>query len=121
MTSADTDSPAASAAAFDPFEEGFNEWPYAQYARLRAADPVHHSELLGGWMLTRYADVERVLKDPSMSTQIDNATPTPQTEMEIQRRAEVEGADNADPLPLWTSPITPECAGSSRRRSARAR
>lgn len=90
--------------SFDPFEVGFNEWPYDQYARLRTADPVHRSDLMGGWVLTRYADVERVLKDPTMSSQIDNATPTPQTEMEIQRRAEVEGAAGADPLPLLDEP-----------------
>jgi cytochrome P450 len=99
VTSADTDS----SIVFDPFEAGFTEWPYDQYARLRRADPVHRSEVLQGWVLTRYADVERVLKDPSMSTQIDNATPTPQTEMEIRRRAELEGGD-ADPLPLLDEP-----------------
>ncbi|MGQ0431178.1 MAG: cytochrome P450 [Microthrixaceae bacterium] len=99
-----TTAEAGSSVSFDPFEAGFNEWPYDQYARLRAADPVHRSDLMGGWVLTRYADVERVLKDPTMSSQIDNATPTPQTEMELQRRAEVEGAEGADPLPLLDEP-----------------
>lgn len=99
-----TTAEAGSSVSFDPFEVGFNEWPYDQYARLRTADPVHRSDLMGGWVLTRYADVERVLKDPTMSSQIDNATPTPQTEMEIQRRAEVEGAAGADPLPLLDEP-----------------
>ena len=73
-------------AAFDPFEDGFTEWPYEQYARLREHDPVHHSDLMHGWMLTRFADVDRVLKDPAMSTDIDNATPTPNTRIEIERR-----------------------------------
>lgn len=88
--------------AFDPFEEGFTAWPYAQYARLREADPVHHSELLQGWVLTRYADVDRVLKDPSVSTVVDNATPTPHTITEIQRRTEL-GYDTS-PLPLLDEP-----------------
>lgn len=99
MTTAETDS----SVTFDPFEEGYTEWPYAQYARLRELDPVHRSELLQGWVLTRYADVERVLKDPSMSADIDKATPTPITEMEIRRRSEIEQGD-ADPLPLLDEP-----------------
>lgn len=99
MTTADTHS----TVRFDPFEEGYTEWPYAQYARLRSADPVHKSELLQGWVLTRYADVDRVLKDPSMSSDIDRATPTPNTEMEIKRRSEIEQGD-ADPLPLLDEP-----------------
>ena len=89
--------------AFDPFEAGFTEWPYDQYARLRTADPVHRSELLGGWVLTRYADVAQVLKDPTVSTEIDNATPTPHTQMELERRAGMDGGD-ADPLPLIDEP-----------------
>lgn len=99
MTTAETDS----TVRFDPFEEGYTEWPYAQYARLREADPVHKSELLQGWVLTRHQDVERVLKDPSMSADIDKATPTPITEMEIKRRSEIEQGD-ADPLPLLDEP-----------------
>ncbi|MBM3139162.1 MAG: cytochrome P450 [Chloroflexi bacterium] len=42
------------------------EWladPQAQYRELRAQDPVHWSEELGHWVLTRYGDVVAVLKD----------------------------------------------------------
>jgi cytochrome P450 len=88
--------------AFDPFEAGFTEWPYDQYARLRQHDPVHHSDLMQAWMLTRYDDVHRVLKDPGMSTVIDNATPTPNTRMEIERRTEIGYESN--PLPLLDEP-----------------
>ena len=48
-------------------------WPYDQYRRLRELDPVHWSELLSGWVLTRYDDVAAVLRDPSMSSDLDNA------------------------------------------------
>ena len=99
LTSTDAGSPIA----FDPFAEGYREWPYEQYARLRAADPVHRSDLMGGYVLTRYKDVDRVLKDPTMSSEIDRATPTPQTLMEMERRAEMVGGD-ANPLPLMDDP-----------------
>lgn len=73
-------------ATFDPLEEGFVEWPYDQYRRLRAEDPVHRSELLQGWVVTRFADVNAILRDFSVSSVIDNADPTPYTVAEIQRR-----------------------------------
>lgn len=74
--------------AFNPLEEGFVESPYEQYARLRAEDPVHRSELLHGWVVTRFDDVGAILRDASVSSDIDNATPTPLTGPEIARRDE---------------------------------
>ena len=41
--------------------------PYPVFARLRQDDPVHHSESLGGWMLTRDADVGHVLRSDVFS------------------------------------------------------
>jgi cytochrome P450 len=76
----------AAPATFDPLEDGFVAWPYDQYRRLRAEDPVHRSELLHGWVVTRYADVNAILRDPSVSAVIDNAEPTPATVAEIERR-----------------------------------
>src|SRR2546430_16784831 len=51
------------AVEFNPFLPEFVEDPYPFYARLRAEDPVHQSPL-GLWVLTRYDDVARVLRDP---------------------------------------------------------
>jgi cytochrome P450 len=69
---------ATASATFDPLEPGFLESPYEQYARLRAHDPVHWSELLEGWVVTRYDDVAALLRDPTSSTsvEIENANPT---------------------------------------------
>src|SRR5262245_51636913 len=47
---------------FNPMDPEFVADPYPTYHRLRAADPVHHSRL-GFWVLTRYEDVARVLRD----------------------------------------------------------
>jgi len=60
---------------FDPLAEGFVEWPYDQYRRLRAEDPIHRSELLHGYCVTRYADVSAILRDATVSSEIDKADP----------------------------------------------
>jgi len=57
---------------FNPFEPGFFEDPYAQYRLLREHEPVHHSPL-GVWVLFRYADVNRWLRDPKLSVEMENA------------------------------------------------
>jgi hypothetical protein len=45
--------------------------PYPTYQALREAGPIHWSEEFfgGAWLLTRHADVDRVLKDPRFSAQ----------------------------------------------------
>ena len=65
---------------FNPFEPGFFEDPYRQYALLREHDPVHRSPL-EVWVLFRYDDIVRTLRDASLSVQIDNATPTARMQM----------------------------------------
>jgi cytochrome P450 len=50
---------------FNPMAPEFVADPYPTYHRLRAEDPVHHSPL-GFWVLTRYADVIAMLRDPRL-------------------------------------------------------
>jgi cytochrome P450 len=47
----------------DLLEPSSRQNPYPTYAALRSRDPVHRSERLGMWVLTRYDDVERVVAD----------------------------------------------------------
>ena len=65
---------------FNPFEPGFFDDPYRQYASLREHDPVHRSPL-EVWVLFRYDDVVRTLRDVGLSVQVDNATPTARMQM----------------------------------------
>jgi pimeloyl-[acyl-carrier protein] synthase len=51
---------------FNPFLPEVHANPYPLYHRLRTQDPVHRSEA-GFWVLTRHAEVARVLRDPRMS------------------------------------------------------
>ena len=77
----------ATAVGFDPFEPGFDAWPYDQYRRLREAEPVHWSELLSGWVLTRFEDVSSVLRDHSVSSDLDRAKPSPVVDLLRARSA----------------------------------
>ncbi|MGZ4676638.1 MAG: cytochrome P450 [Acidimicrobiia bacterium] len=57
---------------FNPFEPGFAANPYERYAELREHEPVHRTPF-GPWLLTRYADVVRLLRDPTASVEARNA------------------------------------------------
>ena len=88
--------------AFDPFEPGFVDSPYEQYARLRDADPVHWSGMLQGWVLTRHDDVASLLRDPTVSSDLDNASPT--TVVSRQRERQARGGRRSDTLVLRDDP-----------------
>jgi cytochrome P450 len=88
--------------AFDPFEPGFVDSPYEQYARLRDADPVHWSGMLQGWVLTRHDDVASLLRDPTVSSDLDNASPT--TVVLRQRERQALGGRRSDTLVLRDDP-----------------
>jgi len=60
---------------YNPFEPGFTENPYPQYAAMRANDPVHLT-MLEFWVLFNYEDVARFLKDPTLSVEDANARPS---------------------------------------------
>jgi len=52
---------------YAPVTKGYFADPYPMYERLRRRDPVHRSYVAGGWVLSRHADVEAVLRDPRYS------------------------------------------------------
>jgi pimeloyl-[acyl-carrier protein] synthase len=50
---------------FNPFLPEVHRDPYPLYRRLRTESPVHLN-FSGVWLLTRYADVQSILRDPSV-------------------------------------------------------
>ncbi len=52
-----------SGVSYDPTSAGIISDPYDTYDRLRVNDPVHRMRLINGWVLTRYEDVDTVLRD----------------------------------------------------------
>jgi cytochrome P450 len=55
------------AVQFNPFAPEVHANPYPMYHALREQDPVHWSDLMEAWVLTRYQDVVSVLRDPRFS------------------------------------------------------
>nr|WP_238717900.1 hypothetical protein [Petrachloros mirabilis] len=53
--------------AYDLFSPAALQNPYMLYQQMRSEDPVHYSEALGYWFLTRYVDVEAALRDERLS------------------------------------------------------
>jgi cytochrome P450 len=68
---------------YNPFEPGFAEDPYPQYEVLRETDPVHQSPF-GIWVLFRYDEVLRFLRDFELSVDERLANPGPLTELAHQ-------------------------------------
>ena len=58
---------------YDPRDPATIDDPIPVLRKLQDQDPVHWSDVLGGWVITRYADVKRVQLDHSISA--DRLTP----------------------------------------------
>ena len=48
---------------YNPFSDKVTQDPYPAYAELRERSPVHHSRLMDAIVLSRYADIDRILRD----------------------------------------------------------
>ncbi|QGG93649.1 cytochrome P450 [Actinomarinicola tropica] len=84
---------------YNPFEPGYFDDPYSQFARLRELDPVH-ATLDGNWMLFRYDDCFRVLRDPSLSVDDRNIRQSRKAEQLEALRVE----DRGEPSMLGLDP-----------------
>lgn len=52
-----------SGVTYNPLARHVYTNPYPTYAALRSKDPVHWSPLMNSWVLTRYRDIDAVLRD----------------------------------------------------------
>lgn len=89
-------------AAFNPLARGFLDDPYAQYRRLQERDPVHRSRLIGGWVLTRYADIMPVLADTSFLAD-DRKLPTYDRQRQQLVKAGIVEADEEETATMLRS------------------
>jgi cytochrome P450 len=49
--------------SFNPLSADLRYDPHPLFRRLREKDPVHYSEAFQGWIVTRYDDVQAILRD----------------------------------------------------------
>ena len=56
---------------FNPLEPGYVEDPWPHFAEMRDHDPVHLT-VMNQWLLFKYEDVSRLLRDPSLSVSDEN-------------------------------------------------
>ncbi len=52
-----------SGVSYDPTSDTVRNHPYDVYDRMRDKDPIHRMRLINAWVLTRYDDVDMVLRD----------------------------------------------------------
>jgi len=62
----------ALAGPYDLWSPAARRDPYPAWERIRAAAPLVRLRLLGAWVATRHADVERVLREPAFTTDRDD-------------------------------------------------
>jgi pimeloyl-[acyl-carrier protein] synthase len=60
--------PAMVTVEYNPFAPGMLANPYEMYRALRENDPIHRSEMMESWVLTRYDDIDKVLMDNRFSS-----------------------------------------------------
>ena len=71
---------------FDPLQAGYAEDPFPHLAEMRRRDPVHRS-IIERWVLFRYDDVARLLRDPSLSVSEANIEVVDEHRLETFREA----------------------------------
>ncbi len=60
--------------------------PHPLYHMLRYSEPVHWSDILNAWILTRYDDVIAAFKDPRLSNALRRGTGTAKLPEEMQKK-----------------------------------
>jgi cytochrome P450 len=69
--------------------------PYPRYAELRAQCPIAWSDALGGhWLVTRHADIVRVLHDPETFSSVTKTLPVFVDPLGVQIPGEVDGIEH---------------------------
>ncbi|MDA0364489.1 MAG: cytochrome P450 [Chloroflexi bacterium] len=86
-----------SGVAWNPLDHRYHQDPFPFYARLRERDPVHRSELLRGWVISRFNDVDAVLRDHERFSSDIRKSP-------VARDAVRRGAPVPDPSMLVIDP-----------------
>ncbi|MFI5532444.1 cytochrome P450 [Kitasatospora sp. NPDC051853] len=124
---AEQDTSADVTAAYDPWSPEFVAHPYEAYARLRTEAPVVFHEPSGQWLVSRYADVNALLRDRRLGrtythrfTHAEFGRPEPDPAHEAFHTLnehgllDLEGADHARIRRLVSKAFTPRMVAGLR-------
>ncbi len=89
---------------WDPITPAALADPYPMYARLREKDPVHHSRLTRGCVLSRYEDVAAALKDDRFSANERNLPGFEKMRRKLIKRGVIDANEPDAPMLLRTDP-----------------
>src|SRR4051812_6482964 len=112
-------------ASIDPTDPSFYDDPYPVYARLRDEAPVHlHPN--GMWMLFRYEDVMKAMRDDALSRREEHALDAPRNRVIIEETGveylvrpaltKMDKPEHTKLRRLLSSPFTPRGVESLRAR-----
>ena len=111
---------------YNPFEPGYFTDPSVQLNALREQEAVHFMEFTGGYMVTRYDDAFRLLRDRTIGSTAENATSTPSIDAERAAIAQdpagpnmlrVDGDDHTRMRRLVSMAFTPRAIEQWRTRA----
>ena len=104
-----------SGCAFNPASRRMQADPYRFYERMRRKDPVHRTRIIDGWLLTRYRDVDSVLRDHA---RFSNRTPRSFDER-LESLIDIDPPDHTRLRALVAKAFTPTAVASLRPRIER--
>ena len=112
---------------FNPFAPGYFQDPTVQLGSIRQQQAVHRSELLGGYLVTRYDDVHFVGRDRRFESSIRHAASSPAIDAERAQNAadpraelsmlRVDGDDHTRLRRLVSRAFTPKAISALQHRT----
>jgi cytochrome P450 len=118
MTTADTSPGSPGVEAFDPLSPRYLADPFAVLAALPAGEPVFYAPSIGYYVVTRYADIEQVFRDPQTYSAAVAQAPLVPLVPEAQQILLAGGTNRSRRWSASTSPRTHDCASPRPARSA---
>lgn len=71
---------------FDPLDEGYLANPYPHFARFRHEAPIFYAPKIGFWVVSRYEDIQRIVKDSETFSNARVQEPLQSVEPEALKR-----------------------------------
>ena len=100
---------AESGVSYHPRDTTTSADPYGKYAELRSKDPVHRLRLVNGWLVTRYRDMDSILRDYK---RFSNRFPTPSERTPVVSMLARDPPDHTRLRSLVSKAFTPKAVAA---------